>query len=83
MTKPFRCYDDRHAMGLHGKLINLRLSWRSLPLQLLIGITGILLGSIECLILHPEPLLVPVEQYHAMLRFEQQDKLAELLIDLN
>ena len=45
-------------MGLQGKLINLRLSWRSLPLQLLIGITGILLGYVEYLILHPEPLVV-------------------------
>ena len=44
-------------MGLQGKLINLRLSWRSLPLQLLIGITGILLGYIEYLIPHPEPLV--------------------------
>ena len=46
------------ATGLHGKSIGLRLSWRSLPLQLLIGITGILLGYIEYLILHPEPLVV-------------------------
>ena len=46
------------ATGLQGKLIGLRLPWRSLPLQLLIGITGILLGYIEYLILHPEPLVV-------------------------
>ena len=32
---------------------------------------------------HPEPHSVPVEQFLAMLRFEQRDKLAELPIDLN
>ena len=46
------------ATGLQGKSIGLRLSWRSLPLQLLIGISGILLGYIEYLILHPEPLVM-------------------------
>jgi hypothetical protein len=32
---------------------------------------------------HPEPHSVPVEQFLAMLRFDQRDKLAELPIDLN
>ena len=31
---------------------------------------------------HPEPLSVPVEQFLAMLRFEQREKLVELPIDL-
>jgi hypothetical protein len=32
---------------------------------------------------HPEPHSVPVEQFLAMVRFGQRDKLAELLIGLN
>jgi hypothetical protein len=32
---------------------------------------------------HPKPHSVPVEQFLAMLRFEQRDKLAELPIDLD
>ena len=32
---------------------------------------------------HPEPHSVPVEQFLAMLRFEERDKLTELPIDLD
>jgi len=32
---------------------------------------------------HPEPHSVPIEQFLAMLRFDQRDELAELPIDLN
>ncbi len=32
---------------------------------------------------HPEPHSVPIEQFLAMLCFDQRDKLAELPIDLN
>jgi membrane protease YdiL (CAAX protease family) len=44
------------AIGLTAGEIGLRLSWRELPIQLLIGLSGILLGFIEYLILRPEPL---------------------------
>lgn len=41
--------------GLKGRMIGLCLSWRAMPGQLLIGISGVLLGYIEFLILRPEP----------------------------
>jgi membrane protease YdiL (CAAX protease family) len=45
------------STGLTGHRIGLRLSWRAIPTQLLIGISGLLLGYIEYLILRPEPLV--------------------------
>lgn len=43
--------------GLRAEIIGLRLSWRQVPTQLLIGISGILLGYLGYLILRPEPLI--------------------------
>ena len=45
------------ATGLTAEMIGLRLSWRELPIQLLIGLSGALFGFIEYLILRPEPLV--------------------------
>lgn len=45
------------ASGLSADLIGLRVSWREVPLQLLIGLSGILLGLVEYLILRPEALV--------------------------
>lgn len=43
------------SQGLNRK--NIGIIWGNLPIQLLIATTGILLGSIEYLILHPKPLI--------------------------
>jgi membrane protease YdiL (CAAX protease family) len=45
------------ATGLTAGMIGLRISWRELPIQLLIGLSGLLFGFIEYLILRPEPIL--------------------------
>lgn len=43
--------------GLKRNMIGLRISWRALPVQLLIGSTGLAIGLIEYLILRPDPLI--------------------------
>ncbi len=43
--------------GVKRNMIGLQLSWRSLPVQLLIGISGLVIGYIEYLILRPDPLV--------------------------
>lgn len=43
--------------GLKRNMIGLRFSWRALPVQLLIGLSGLLIGYIEFLILRPDPLV--------------------------
>ncbi|MES0361616.1 MAG: CPBP family glutamic-type intramembrane protease, partial [Anaerolineales bacterium] len=43
--------------GLKGNMIGLRLSWRTIPIELLIGVLGLGIGFIEYLILRPEPLV--------------------------
>lgn len=43
--------------GLKGNMIGLRLSWRTIPIELLIGVLGFGIGFIEYLILRPEPLV--------------------------
>jgi len=43
--------------GLKGNMIGLRLSWRAIPIELLIGILGLGIGFIEYLILRPNPLV--------------------------
>jgi hypothetical protein len=43
--------------GLKGNMIGLRLSWRVLPIELLIGFLGLGIGFFEYLILRPEPLV--------------------------
>jgi membrane protease YdiL (CAAX protease family) len=45
------------ATGLTAEMIGLRIRWRDLPVQLLIGLSGMLFGFIEYLILRPEPLV--------------------------
>jgi membrane protease YdiL (CAAX protease family) len=45
------------ATGLSADLIGLRISWRELPLQILIGLSGFILGYIEYQILHPVPIV--------------------------
>lgn len=46
------------ATSLNSEKIGLRISWRELPVQLLIGLSGLLLGYGEYLILHPEPIVI-------------------------
>jgi len=43
--------------GVKPNMIGLQFSWRSLPVQLLIGISGLAIGYIEYLILRPDPLV--------------------------
>ena len=43
--------------GLKGNMIGLRLPWREIPIQLLIGVMGLGFGLIEYLILRPDPLV--------------------------
>jgi len=43
--------------GLKPNMIGLRFSWRALPMQLLIGLSGLAIGYIEYLILRPDPLV--------------------------
>lgn len=45
------------ATGLSADLIGLRISWQELPLQVMIGLSGFILGYIEYLILHPVPIV--------------------------
>ena len=45
------------ATGLNADMIGLRISWREVPFQLLIGLSGLLLGLVEYFILHPEALI--------------------------
>jgi membrane protease YdiL (CAAX protease family) len=45
------------ATGLKAEEIGLRVSWRELPLQILIGLSGLMLGLVEYLILRPESLV--------------------------
>jgi membrane protease YdiL (CAAX protease family) len=44
--------------GLNGSSIGLRINKKDLPLQLLIGMTGLAIGLVEYLILRPKPLLL-------------------------
>jgi membrane protease YdiL (CAAX protease family) len=46
-----------HLTGLKPDQISLRFSWRGLPVQLLIGLSGLAIGYIEYLILSPDPLI--------------------------
>ena len=43
--------------GLKGNMIGLRLSWRAIPIELLIGVMGLGIGFIEYLLLRPDPLV--------------------------
>ena len=43
--------------GVKPNMIGLQFSWRSLPAQLLIGLSGLAIGYIEYLILRPDPLV--------------------------
>jgi membrane protease YdiL (CAAX protease family) len=43
--------------GLNRNMIGLHFSWRSLPVQLLIALSGLAIGFIEYLILRPDPLV--------------------------
>ena len=48
-------------LDLNGSSIGLCLPWRTIPTQLLIGASGLLLGYIEYLILRPESLIVGLD----------------------
>jgi len=50
-------YMGARLTSLKGSMIGLRLSWRGLPMQLLIGLSGLAIGYIEYLILRPNPLV--------------------------